>query len=328
MNAKNMKAEFGKVGVLFGGRSAEREVSLMSGAGVLTALQNQGVDAHAFDPAERSLSELAAQKFDRVFIALHGRYGEDGTLQGALEQLGIPYTGPGVLASSIAMDKGMTKRIWLASGLSTPKFEMLSAQSKWSDVAGRLGLPLIVKPAHEGSTLGLTKVTQADQLPDAYALAAKFDRAVMAEEFISGMELTCPIIGAGDQARALPVIRIIAPDANYDYQNKYFGNETQYLCPSGLSPQQEREIQELVVESYRSLGCRGWSRADVMVRASDNKPFLLEINTSPGMTSHSLVPMSAKVAGLSYEELCLTILRTAALDLTPSKDWVPPSSAA
>jgi D-alanine-D-alanine ligase len=323
MNAKNMAKEFGKVGVLFGGRSAEREVSLMSGSGVLKALLSKDIDAHAFDPAKRTLSELAAEKFDRVFIALHGRYGEDGTLQGALEQLGIPYTGPGVLASSIAMDKAMTKRIWLASGLPTPKFEMLTAQSNWKNVADTLGLPLIVKPVHEGSTLGLTKVTKADQLPAAYALAAKFDRAVMAEEFIAGMELTCPILGSGETAGALPVIRIIAPDANYDYQNKYFSNDTQYLCPCGLSPEQERAIQELVVASYRALGCRGWSRADVMVRASDNRPFLLEINTSPGMTGHSLVPMSAKVAGFSYEDLCVQILKSAALDLTPSKDWIP-----
>lgn len=323
MSEKMMKNKFGKVGVLFGGRSAEREVSMMSGSGVLKALQNQGIDAHAFDPAERSLAELAAEKFDRVFIALHGRYGEDGTLQGALEQLGIPYTGPGVLASSIAMDKAMTKRLWMASDLPTPKFEMLTAASDWNAVAVTLGLPLIVKPAHEGSTLGLTKVTQADQLPDAYALAAKFDSAVMAEEFISGMELTCPILGYGDQAKALPVIRIIAPDANYDYQNKYFTNDTQYLCPCGLSAEQEQEIQALVVASYRALGCRGWSRADVMLRASDNKPFLLEINTSPGMTGHSLVPMSAKVAGLGYEELCVEILASAKLDLMPSKDWTP-----
>lgn len=323
MNAKNMAKEFGKVGVLFGGRSAEREVSLMSGSGVLKALRSKDIDAHAFDPAERTLSELAAEKFDRVFIALHGRYGEDGTLQGALEQLGIPYTGPGVLASSIAMDKAMTKRIWLASGLPTPKFEMLTAQSNWKNVVDTLGLPLIVKPVHEGSTLGLTKVTKADQLPAAYALAAKFDRAVMAEEFIAGMELTCPILGADETARALPVIRIIAPDANYDYQNKYFSNDTQYLCPCGLPPDQERAIQELVVASYRALGCRGWSRADVMVRALDNRPFLLEINTSPGMTGHSLVPMSAKVAGFSYEDLCVQILKSATLDLTPSKDWKP-----
>jgi len=225
-------ADFGKVGVLFGGRSAEREISLMSGAGVLQALQSQGVDAHAFDPAQRSLAELAAEKFNRVFIALHGRFGEDGSMQGALEQLGIPYTGPGVLASAIAMDKAMTKRVWLQEGLATPKFEMLNASSDWNSVSQKLGLPLIVKPAHEGSTLGLTKVTDASQLPAAYALAAKFDKAVMAEEFISGMELTCPLLGSGDDARALPVVRIIAPDANYDYQNKYFSDQTQYLCPS------------------------------------------------------------------------------------------------
>jgi len=318
-----MKEEFGKVGVLFGGRSAERDISLMSGAGVLKALQDQGIDAHAFDPAKRSLAELAAEKFDRVFIALHGRYGEDGTLQGALEQLGIPYTGPGVLASAIAMDKAMTKRVWLQSGLSTPDFVMLNADSDWKGIATRLGLPLIVKPAHEGSTLGLTKVKSADELPAAYILAAKFDKAVMAEQFISGMELTCPVMGYADTARALPVVRIVAPDANYDYQNKYFSDETQYLCPSELPPTQEKQIQELVLQSYRTLGCRGWARADVMVRESDNQPFLLEINTSPGMTSHSLVPMSAAAAGMPYEKLCVEILRMAALDLRESKDWKP-----
>lgn len=321
--SKSLKEEFGKVGVLFGGRSAEREVSLMSGSGVLKALQSQGVDAHAFDPAQRSLAELAAEKFDRVFIALHGRYGEDGTLQGALEQLGIPYTGPGVLASAIAMDKAMTKRVWLHNGLSTPKFEMLNASSDWGAVVAKLGLPLIVKPAHEGSTLGLTKVTEASQLPGAYALAAKFDSAVMAEEFISGMELTCPVLGSGDDARALPVVRIVAPDANYDYQNKYFSDETKYLCPSELPADMEKQVQELVLASYKTLGCRGWSRADVMIRATDKQPFLLEINTSPGMTGHSLVPMSAAVAGLPYEQLCVEILRMAALDMRPSADWKP-----
>jgi D-alanine-D-alanine ligase len=320
-----LKNEFGKVGVLFGGRSAERDISLMSGAGVLKALQDQGIDAHAFDPAQRSLAELAAEKFDRVFIALHGRYGEDGTLQGALEQLSIPYTGPGVLASAIAMDKAMTKRVWLHSGLATPDFVMLNADSDWKAVADRLSLPLIVKPAHEGSTLGLTKVTSADQLQAAYELAAKFDKAVMAEQFISGMELTCPVLGYGDTARALPVVRIVAPDANYDYQNKYFSDETRYICPSELPPEQEKQIQELVLQSYRTLGCRGWARADVMVRESDNQPFLLEINTSPGMTSHSLVPMSAAAAGMSYEKLCIEILRMAALDLRVSKDWKPAS---
>ena len=322
MGERDMIKEFGKVGVLFGGRSAEREVSLMSGAGVLQALLSKGIDAHAFDPAKRSLAELAAENFSCVFIALHGRYGEDGTLQGALELLGIPYTGPGVLASSIAMDKAMTKRIWMASALATPKFAMLTEQSNWDAVVAALGLPLIVKPAHEGSTLGLTKVTQPEQLPAAFALAAKYDRAVMAEEFIAGMELTCPILGYGDAAKALPVIRIIAPDANYDYQNKYFSNDTQYLCPCGLPAEQERAIQELALESYRALGCRGWSRADVMVRGSDNKPFLLEMNTSPGMTGHSLVPMSAKVTGLGYEDLCVAILRSATLDLSPSQDWI------
>jgi D-alanine-D-alanine ligase len=235
--------------------------------------------------------------------------------------MGIPYTGPGVLASAIAMDKAMTKRVWLFNGLSTPRFEMLNPHSDWKKIADTLGLPLIVKPAHEGSTLGLTKVTEAAQLEAAYLLGAKYDRAVMAEEFISGMELTCPVLGAGDDAHALPVIRIVAPDANYDYQNKYFSNDTKYLCPSELPPEQEKEIQALVLASYRTLGCRGWSRADVMVRASDNKPFLLEINTSPGMTSHSLVPMAAQATGMSYEDLCVTILRTAALDLQPSKDW-------
>jgi D-alanine-D-alanine ligase len=320
---KAMTAAFGKVGVLYGGRSAEREVSIMSGTGVLAALRSKGVDAHAFDPAERSLAELAEQKFDRVFIALHGRYGEDGTLQGALEQLGIPYTGPGVLASAIAMDKAMTKRIWIADGLATPQFEMLHAQSDWDAVATKLGLPLIVKPAHEGSTLGLTKVNRVDQLPAAYALAAKLDKAVMAEEFVAGMELTCALLGQGASAITLPLIRIIAPDDDYNYQNKYFTDTTQYLCPSGLPPEQEAEIQALVLASYRALGCRGWSRADVMVRASDNKPFLLEINTSPGMTGHSLVPMAARQAGMSYEDLCCAILQQAALDLTPTADWKP-----
>ena len=317
----NLKQEFGKVGVLFGGRSAEREISLMSGSGVLEALLSAGIDAHAFDPAKRPLAELAAEKFDRVFIALHGRYGEDGTLQGALEQMGIAYTGPGVLASAIAMDKAMTKRIWLFHGLATPRFEMLHAQSDWKQVAATLGLPLIVKPAHEGSTLGLTKITDVSQLPHAYAQAAKFDRAVMAEEFISGLELTCPVLGAGEDARALPVVQIVAPNANYDYQNKYFSNDTQYLCPSGLPKAQEEQIQQLALDSYRTLGCRGWSRADVMVRATDGKPFLLEINTSPGMTAHSLVPMSAQVAGMSYEALCVEILRMAALDLQASAAW-------
>lgn len=314
MSGKKIIKELGRVGVLFGGRSAEREVSLMSGTGVLAALLRKGVDAHHFDPADRSLAELAAARYDRVFIALHGRYGEDGTMQGALEQLGIPYTGPGVLASAIAMDKAMTKRIWIASGVSTPEFTMLTPQSDWNAVVARLGLPLIVKAAHEGSSIGLTKVTAVEQMPEAYAKAASYDTDVLAEQFIDGMELTCAILERDGEPVALPLIRIIAPGANYDFHNKYYSDETQYLCPCGLEPVLEKRIQKMALSSYRAIGCRGWSRIDVMLRASDSQPFLLEINTSPGMTGHSLVPMAAKAAGLSYEDLCVEILRAATLD--------------
>ncbi len=323
MTEQNTIKQLGKVGVLFGGRSAEREVSIMSGTGVLAALQSLGVDAHAFDPGTHSLAELAAQQFDRVFIALHGRYGEDGSLQGALEQLEIPYTGSGVLTSALAMDKAMTKQIWMANGISTPKFMMLTPASDWAAVAAYLELPLIVKPVHEGSTMGLTKVTDASQLQQAYELAARYDAAVIAEQFIDGLEVTCAVLGKDENARALPLIRIVAPDANYDYQNKYFTDDTKYYCPSGLPAEQEAAIQEMVLASYRALNCRGWGRADVMVRASDNKAFLLELNTSPGMTGHSLVPMAAKQAGLNYAELCLEILKMAELELHASADWKP-----
>ncbi len=323
MTVKNTIKGLGKVGVLFGGRSAEREVSVMTGTGVLAALKSRGVDAHGFDPGVNTLAELAAQKFDRVFIALHGRYGEDGSLQGALEQLGIPYTGSGVLASALAMDKEMTKRIWLASDIPTPRFMMLNQNSDWSAVASYLTLPLIVKPAHEGSTMGLTKVTDQGQLPAAYELASRYDNAVIAEQFIDGIEVTCAILGKEQDARALPLIRIVAPDANYDYQNKYFTDDTQYFCPSGLPAEQEKAIQDMVTASYRALGCRGWGRADVMIRASDNQAFLLEMNTSPGMTGHSLVPMAAKQAGMSYADLCLEILYMAELELHASDEWKP-----
>ena len=312
-----MVKRLGKVGVLMGGSSAEREVSLMSGSGVLEALRSKGVDAHAFDPGRQSLSELAKENFDRVFIALHGRYGEDGTIQGALEQLHIPYTGSGVMASAIAMDKAMTKRIWTASGLPTPKFQMLTAESNRENIASSLGLPFIIKPSREGSSLGLTKVMQMEQLQKGYAQASKFDADVMAEEFISGQELTCAILEIDGGPKALPLIRIVAPGANYDYRTKYFGKETKYLCPAGLPPEIELEIRVIAVESYRAIGCRGWARVDVMLRDADSKPFLLEINTSPGMTGHSLVPMAAKAAGISYEDLCLRILRGASLDLKP-----------
>jgi D-alanine-D-alanine ligase len=304
----------GKVAVLMGGRSAEREVSLMSGTGVLAALQSKGVDAHGFDPAERDLHELKRDGFSRCFIALHGRFGEDGTVQGALELLGIPYTGPGVMASAVAMDKLMTKRIWLAEGLATPAWRQVHSAAETREAFAALGSPMIVKPVREGSTIGLTKVMTADQCDAAYALAAQQDPMVMCEQFIAGDEVTCPVLGTGDQARALPVIRIVAPDGNYDYQNKYFTDDTKYLVPCGLPAGEEAAIQALVLKAYKTLDCRGWARADVMIDAKTRKPWLLEINTSPGMTGHSLVPMSARSVGLPYEELCMTLLASAALD--------------
>jgi D-alanine-D-alanine ligase len=309
---------FGRVAVLMGGDSAERQVSLMSGGGVLTALQSQGVDAQAFDPAERPLHELKAEGFARVFIALHGRHGEDGTVQGALELLGLPYTGSGVLASAIAMDKVMTKRVWLAEGLPTPRWLWLGADGLGRDVLrevpDRIGLPLIVKPPREGSSIGITKVMGYSQMHDAVQLATRYDADVLCEEFIDGIELTCPVLGEGASAQALPVIRINAPDGNYDFEHKYFSDDTGYLCPSGLPADEEAEVQRLSVAAYRALGCRGWGRADLMLRASDRKPFLLEMNTSPGMTGHSLVPMSARAAGMSYEQLCVHLLHGATLD--------------
>ena len=308
----------GKVAVLMGGDSAEREVSLMSGSGVLQALRARGVDAHAFDPAQNDLSQLKRDGYARCFITLHGRRGEDGTVQGALELLGIPYTGPGVLASAIAMDKVMTKRMWIAEGLPTPRYVRLPPESQVREqvrlVPDELGLPLIVKPPREGSSIGVSKVRGYSEMREAVALAAKYDPDVLCEEFIDGEEVTCAVLGEGADARALPVIRIRAPEAGYDYQNKYFTDDVKYECPSGLPEAEEQEIQRIVLASYRALGCRGWGRADLMIRASDRKPFLLEINTSPGMTGHSLVPMAARAAGISYEELCVRILASAALD--------------
>ena len=308
----------GKVAVLMGGASAERPVSLMSGGGVLAALRSQGVDAHAFDPAERELGELRREGFARAFIALHGRHGEDGTVQGALELLGIPYTGSGVLASAIAMDKVMTKRVWQTEGLPTPRWVWLAPgqQSREQVVAvpDTLGLPLIVKPPREGSSIGITKVGGYSQMQAAVALAAQYDADVLCEEFIEGIELTCPVLGQGASARALPVVCIDAPEGNYDFQNKYYTDVVQYRIPSGLSASEEAEVQRLTLAAYRTLGCRGWGRADLMLRASDRRIFLLEMNTSPGMTSHSLVPMSARAAGMSYEALCLHLLQQATLD--------------
>lgn len=304
----------GKVAVLMGGSSAEREVSLMSGSGVLAALRAQGVDAHAFDPSERDMGELKREGFARCFIALHGRHGEDGTVQGALELLGIPYTGSGVMACAIAMDKVMTKRIWRFEGLPTPAWREVRSAAQTRAAFAELGAPMIVKPAREGSSIGFTKVVDAAQCEAAYALAAQHDVQVLCEQFIAGDEVTCPVLGPNAAAQALPLIRIVAPEGNYDYQNKYFTDTTQYLVPAGLPAGEEEAIAALVCKAYAVLGCRGWARADVMIDARTRQPYLLEINTAPGMTGHSLVPMSAKAMGTSYEALCVQLLHSATLD--------------
>jgi D-alanine-D-alanine ligase len=299
----------GKVAVLMGGPSAEREISLISGRAVLAALRGIGVDAHAFDPAERELFDLKREGFARVFIALHGRFGEDGTVQGALEVMRIPYTGSGVMASALSMDKWRTKLVWDASGIPTPHFAMVQADTDWNQVAHHLGMPVIMKPAREGSTIGLTKVASAQELAAAYALARKYDELVIAEEFIGGQELTASVLGE----QALPLVRIEAPQGNYDYQNKYFTDETKYFCPAGVRAELEDEIRAVALKSFRVLGCRGWGRADVMLRPDGSYSFL-EMNTSPGMTGHSLVPIAGRAAGLDYAALCLRILEMATLD--------------
>ncbi|MGH8762043.1 MAG: D-alanine--D-alanine ligase [Nitrosospira sp.] len=298
--------DFGKVAVLLGGRSAEREISLRSGKAVLSALCRQGVDAQAFDPSEQPMEALLQQGFNRVHIALHGRYGEDGTVQGALELMGLPYTGSGVMASALAMDKWRTKLLWQAVGISTPRHALLNAQSDLDAVIKELGLPLIVKPSREGSTIGLTKVTAAGDLRAAWELAAKHDTTVLAEQFIEGVELTVAILGE----TALPLVRIQAAGGLYDYEAKYISGDTRYFCPSGVSAAQERVIQAQALQAHQILGCEGWGRVDVMLDNS-GKPYFLETNTSPGMTDHSLVPMAAKAAGISFEDLVLRILELA-----------------
>lgn len=299
-------SQFGKVAVLLGGKSAEREVSLMSGAAVLEALRSRGIDAHGFDPAQRPLEDLLREGFARAFIALHGRYGEDGTVQGALELLNIPYTGSGVMASALAMDKWRTKLVWQAVGIPTPRFEMLTAASDFAAVVAKLGLPIIVKPSREGSTIGLTKVIQGDQLEAAFHLAVKHDAMVLAEQFMSGSELTASILGD----TALPLIRIAAASGLYDYHAKYFADDTQYFCPSGLPQAQEQVLQTLALRAFQIVGCSGWGRVDIMLD-QNGAPHLLEVNTSPGMTSHSLVPMAAKVHGLAFPDLVIRILESA-----------------
>ncbi len=296
----------GKVAVLFGGRSAEREVSLKSGAAVLAALQRSGVDAHPFDPAVQNLQALADEGFERAFIALHGRFGEDGTVQGALELLGIPYTGSGVLASALGMDKWRTKLVWQAAGLPVPKYELLTAQSDWHAVVQSLGLPLFVKPANEGSSVGISKVKSIEDLPRAYEQAARHDSLVLAESFIGGGEYTAAILN--DQA--LPVIKIEPANEFYDYEAKYLRDDTRYRCPSGLSAEQEAEMQRLARQAFALIGGRGWGRVDFLMSTS-GQPYALEVNTAPGMTDHSLVPMAARQAGISFEQLVLRILERA-----------------
>ena len=295
-----------KVAVLLGGKSAEREVSLKSGGMVLAALRKKGVDAHPFDPKERDLLDLAKERFQRVFIALHGRFGEDGTVQAVLEWLGIPYTGSGVLASALAMDKLRTKRLWHAEGLPTAPYAVLEAGSPFTSIARKLGTPLFVKPATEGSSVGMTKVKAASKLKAAFDLAAKYDPVVLAEKFIDGPELTVGILGE----QVLPIIKIETPREFYDYEAKYLRDDTRYLIPSGLAAKKEKEVQALCLRAFRSLGCRGWGRVDLMLDKR-GRPYLLEINTSPGMTDHSLVPMAARAVGISYEDLCVKVLEGA-----------------
>ncbi|BBL34485.1 D-alanine--D-alanine ligase B [Nitrosomonas stercoris] len=298
------KHDFGKVAVLMGGRSAEREISLKSGQAVLAALQRNQIDAHAFDPSEQPLENLLTQGFDRTFITLHGCYGEDGSVQGALELMNLPYTGSGILASALAMDKWRTKMIWQTAAISTPDYVMLNADSNFQEVADRLGLPLIIKPVREGSTIGLSKVNRVEDIQSAYEVAVQYDPFVMAEQFIQGIELTAAIL---DDV-PLPLVRIDVTDGLYDYQAKYFSDNTRYTCPSGLSETLTTRIQEQALSAHQILGCAGWGRVDLILD-KEERPFFLETNTSPGMTDHSLVPMAAQAAGIAFDELVIKILQ-------------------
>jgi len=297
--------EYGRVAVLLGGTSSEREISLKSGNACLAALTRRGVDAHAFDPKEKPLGELLARKFDRVFIALHGPGGEDGTLQGALEFLGMPYTGSGVMGSAIGMDKLRTKRLAQAVGIPTTDYMVLRGPADLDNCLERLGLPLIVKPATQGSSVGMTKVEKAEQLLPAYQAAALLEPAVFAEPWITGGEYTVAVL----QGRALPSIRIETPATFYDYQAKYFRNDTKYFCPSGLSGEAEKHLANLALSTFDAVGAEGWGRADFMMDKT-GRPYLLEINTVPGMTDHSLVPMAARALDISFEQLVWQVLET------------------
>ncbi|HLA75013.1 MAG TPA: D-alanine--D-alanine ligase [Gammaproteobacteria bacterium] len=297
--------DFGKVAVLYGGLSAEREVSLKSGKAVFDALRRKGVDAYAIDAGKDILQALAAGHYDRAFIVLHGRGGEDGVLQGALELLGLPYTGSRILGSALGMDKLRTKRVWLGAGLPTPEFVLLDADSDFAAAVKTLGLPLMVKPALEGSSIGISKVTETAQLPAAWQTAAKFDSCVIAERCIIGAEYTASLLG--DQA--LPLIRLETPRAFYDYEAKYLADSTRYYCPSGLEPQQEKRFQELALRAFETVGCSGWGRVDFMCDAQ-GQPWLIEVNTVPGMTDHSLVPMAARHAGIEFDDLVWRVLES------------------
>ena len=302
-------SKFGKVAVLLGGLSAEREVSLKSGAAVLAALQAQGIDAQGFDPRDLPLQDL--EKFDRVFINLHGRFGEDGCIQGALELLNIPYTGSGVMASAVGMDKWRSKLLWRAMGILTPDFELLNAHTDFAAIEKKLGLPLFVKPANEGSSIGISKVKRAGDLAAAYALAAKADPLVLAEKFVGGGEYTVGILANAKKGlEALPIVRIVPKNEFYDYEAKYLRNDTEYLCPCGLSPEKEALIQQEAIAAFQALGCSGWGRVDFLMD-ENGQHYFLEVNSSPGMTDHSLVPMAAKAAGISFEQLVVRILESA-----------------
>ena len=306
MNVK----EFGRVAVLLGGTSAEREVSLNSGGRVLAALQRQGVDAHAFDPKDRPLAEL--KDFDRVFVILHGRHGEDGTIQGALELMGIPYTGSGVMACAVGMDKWRTKLLWQAAGLPIPEYCLLSADSDFAEIEDTLGLPLFVKPACEGSSIGVTKVKRAGDLEAAYREAAKYDSLVIAEKAVLGGEYTVGMVGDGQDIQVLPIIKIVPATEFYDYEAKYHRDDTRYLCPCDLPAEVEARLREEAKKAFQVLGGRGWGRVDFLMDEEGNAYFL-EANMAPGMTDHSLVPMAARVAGVDYDQLVLRVLSLAAL---------------
>jgi D-alanine-D-alanine ligase len=306
VSMSDLVEQFGKVAVLLGGTSGEREVSLKSGAAVLAALKRQNIDAHGFDPAEKNLSELA--QFDRVFNTLHGRGGEDGTMQGALDLMGVPYTGSGVMASSLGMDKWRTKLLWKALNIATPDFEVVNAHSNFAAIEQKLGLPLFVKPANEGSSIGISKVKTLGGLQPAWILAAKADPLVIAEKFVGGGEYTVGILGE----TALPIVRIVPKNEFYDFEAKYLRDDTEYLCPCGLSKEKEAQIQAEALQAFKAIGCTGWGRVDFLMDEADENNqqnhYFLELNTNPGMTDHSLVPMAAKAAGISFDELVLQIL--------------------